>query len=253
MEHEDVQKGLRLLGWCADSRPTADEFRGLEELAEIALQLNVNGTLTDAIRNDMALQAFHLFDFQVMNPDERALMAGVLYLRSNYLRDSVRIVDEATLCYYRGYYAASLALLFVITEQCLLRICNWTQGSPKPSFKTLINAPLQLQNLDRGQEAVEVLNIIYDRYQQPGDAAFGFNRHAVHHGMRGFSSMDQMNCVRTFLLLDTIVFAEGIRRGFAGTDEGSRIRERSGIYSSVVSFGKEMILIRPGDERLPMS
>lgn len=246
-----MQKGLSLLGWRVDDRVTADEFIALEKLAAEALRLKGKGKFTDTIRQDMALQAHSLLDFQIMNVDERALMASGPYLESKHLRESINLIDEAVLCYYRGYYAAALALLFVITEQCLLRICGWTPGSPKPSFRRLTQAPLQLSHRAYRQVALDTLGVIYSRYEKLGDAPFGFNRHAVHHGLRSFSSLDKMNCARAFMLLDTIVFAEGIRRGFAGADVPSRIRKRLDVYRSVVSFGKEMMLIRPGDERLP--
>jgi hypothetical protein len=177
-------------------------------------------------------------------------MTGVVCRRSKFLGPSVQLVDEALLCYYRGYYSASLALLFVVTEQALLRITGWTHGTRKPKFQKLKDSVRTLPSAEAASEAAEILEVVYGQYTQPSDSPFGFNRHAVHHGLRDFTAVDKMNCVRAFLLLDVLAAAEGLS-GSAWGDGFDELAKRQDAYDQVVSLGAEMKLIRPGDERLP--
>ncbi len=250
MEIEELDKGLNLLGWRADFRATSEEHSSLEPIAQAAIDLHAAGKLTNEIRNGLALRAFWILEFQLTNTQERALMTGVVYRQSKFLGPSVQLVDEAVLCYYRGYYAASLALLFVVTEQALLRMAGWKQGTHKPIFSKLKDAVKTLPSSESAAEAAEILEVVYGQYTQPSDSPFGFNRHAVHHGLRDFTALDKMNCVRALLLLDVFAVAESLSRSVweDGFDEIAKRRE---AYEQVVSLGTEMKLIRPGDERLP--
>jgi hypothetical protein len=250
MEIEELDQGLNLLGWRADVRATSEDQSSLEPIAQAAIDLHAAGELTNEIRNDLALRAFRLLEFRLTNTQERALMTGVVYRQSKFLGPSVPLVDEAVLCYYRGYYVASLALLFVVTEQALLRMAGWKQGTRKPSFPKLKDAVKTLPSSETAAEAAEILDVVYGQYTQPSDSPVGFNRHAVHHGLRDFTALDKMNCVRAFLLLDALAAAEGLSKS-VWEDGFDEVAKRQDAYEKVVSLGTEMKLIRPGDERLP--
>lgn len=251
MDYERLHRGLRLLGWRADTRLTNDDEWALQAIIDDALLLEANGRLATDEKDRLALKAFHILEFQIMNVQERALMSSAVYSRSAHLAESVTLIDEALLCYYRGYYAAALALLFIITERYLLSATGWEEGNRKPLFPQLVQSMSLLADQEAATEAESILRAVYARYQSAADASFGFNRHAVHHGLRDFTSTDKMNCVRAFLLLDLFAAAEGSGRGFSGQDEYDEIAMRVDAFGAAISYGREMMLIRPGDERLP--
>lgn len=239
-ELEIVSSGLRLLGWRFDSRLTADDSLATEEIARETIELNKAGRLTESVRDDLASRAFDVLNFQIMNVDERALMATGPFARSARFSPMLPIIDEATLCYFRGYYTAALSILFVATERILLNLLNWVPGQPKPSFKKLKAACSRLQNPDYATDAAAIINVIYADYDAGDPAPFHFNRHGLLHGLRGRVSYDQMNAVRMFGLLDVLALAEGESRGIEMSDE---FTNRHRVFSSCIALGEESALL----------
>jgi hypothetical protein len=83
-----------------------------------------------------------------------------------------------------------------------------------------------------------LLDGLYSRYEALTPTRFFFNRHGLLHGMRGALSIDQMNCARTFTLLDLLVSAE-LGYGRSGWNVTDALVERVSIYRQCVLLPNE--------------
>src|SRR5262249_54056866 len=103
---KEIQNGLLLLGWRAEMSLNDGEARQIEKVAREALELRKLKQLTPENIFFKEMAAYDIMEFQVMNVDERALMVTGPYSESAHFAPSVSLIDEATLCYYRGYDTA---------------------------------------------------------------------------------------------------------------------------------------------------
>lgn len=216
---QKVHEGLLLLGWRADSRLTSDDSSMVRDVAHEALGCAEAGTLSPEAIDDLAAKAFDIMSFQIMNVDERASMASGPYKESSLFSPLVPMIDEAILCYYRGYYTAALATLFIVLEQYLRQLAGWQPGMPDPSFAALRAAVKNHPECEARDEAEMMLLAIYSRYDAQSPPQFFFNRHGLLHGLRGPKHVDRMNCVRVLLLFDVLCSAEGLGRGLVYHEE----------------------------------
>jgi len=242
-EPEDVQRvreGLLLLGWRIDIRLTADDASMVGEVALEALRCAKSGTLSPDVIDELAAKAFEIMSFQIMNIDERAAMTSGPYKESQLFSPLVPMIDEAILCYYRGYHTSALAMLFIITEQYLQRLDGWQPGKPKPSFPALRASVMKHPKSRARDEAAKIISAIYDRYDALTPPQFYFNRHGLLHGLRGPKNVDQMNCVRMLLLFDVLCAAEGRGRGLVYHEE---FYLRHEVYGGCQRLAKEQNLM----------
>jgi hypothetical protein len=163
-ELEKVGEGLLLLGWRVDVRLTSDDAAFVRDIASEALAHSENGTLSPEVIDDLAARAYDVMSFQLMNVDDRAAMTSGPYKKSTFLGPLVPQIDEAILCYYRGYYTAALATLFITCEQYLRKLSDWKPGMPDPSFASLRAAVRRLPESASRHEAEMILSAIYARY-----------------------------------------------------------------------------------------
>jgi hypothetical protein len=239
-EVQRVHKGLLLLGWRADSRLTSDDSSMVREVANEALRCAEAGALSSDVRDDLAARAFDVMSFQIMNVDERASMTSGPYKESRFFSALVPMIDEAILCYYRGYYTAALATLFIISEQYLRQLAGWQPGMPDPSFATLRTAVKNHAKSPARDEAEMILSAIYSRYDAQSPPQFFFNRHGLLHGLRGPQDVDRMNCVRMLLLFDLLCSAEGLGSGLIYHEE---FYLRHAAYAACICLATEKKLM----------
>lgn len=212
----DLDSGLALLGWTYDQRLTTDDGARLWTVAETALQLQNKGAFTDVERDSLALKAFEILYHQVIGPDERADMVSCTYYNSRHFRTLIPLIDEATICFFRGYCTASLSLLFVVLEAALLSIYGWTPGDRKPRFSALFGSVLTLPDTHTAQLVNTMLRSVYSNYEADSPSRFLYNRHGLLHGLRTETKYDEMNCARTLQLFDTMCCAEKVVRTALG-------------------------------------
>ena len=239
-EVEKVSKGLLLLGWRVDFRLMSDDALLVRDIANEAIAHKDHGTLSPEVIDDLAARAFDVMSFQLMNVDERAAMASGPYKESVLFGPLVPLIDEALLCYYRGYYTAALATLFIICERYLRQLSGWQTGMSDPSFADLCAAVKKHPESESRREAEIILSTIYARYKAQQPPQFFFNRHGLLHGLRGPKDVDRMNCVRILLLFDVLCSAEGLGRGLVYTEE---FYQRHLAYEACVRLGKEAQLM----------
>ncbi len=235
-----VHEGLLLLGWRADSRLTSDDSLMVRDVAHEALRCAETETLSPDVIDDLAAKAFDIMSFQIMNVEERASMTSGPYKESSLFSPLAPMIDEAILCYYRGYYTAALATLFIILERYLRQLAGWEPGMPDPSFVTLRAAVKNHPKSAARDEAEIILSAIYSRYDAQLPPQFLFNRHGLIHGLRGPKNVDRMNCVRMLLLFDVLCSAEGLGRGLVYSDE---FYSRHTAYAACQRLGPETKLM----------
>lgn len=239
-EVEKVHEGLLLLGWRADSRLTSDDAAMIRDVAHEALRIEGLNQLTPQVIDELAAKAFNIMSFQIMNVDERASMVSGPYGESRYFSSPIPLIDEATLCYYRGYYTAALASLFIVMENYLRQLASWQPGQPDPSFSTLRAAINNLPPSPARDEAKAIISVIYSRYNPLTPPQFSFNRHGLLHGLRGPLDIDRMNCVRLFLLFDILCSAEGLCNGLV-YHEKFYLRHKT--YEACIRLAAEVMLM----------
>ena len=218
-----MQKGMLLLGWRADSRLTTDDEAQITPFVEEALRLQDEKNLTPEKIDRLSLKVYRIASFQMMNTEERAKLISGAYTKSSHLAPSVPLIDQATCCFFRGYYTPALATLFIVVESYLRNLYGWKPGNRDPSFGRLKSAVRGLPDSPPRHEALAVLDAMYSRYNAANPPQFYFNRHGLLHGLRSAQDeYDKMNCARVYLLLDLLCAAEGIDTGsyiFDGPDD----------------------------------
>lgn len=235
-EFAEVRNGILLLGWRPDSRLTSDDAHMLADIAREALNLHKGNALTPEHIDRLALQAHHILLFEIMNIDERAVMATGPYSDSRFFSPLLNLIDEATVCYYRGLYTGSLAILFIVLESYLRSLA----GMPNPSFAQLRASVRNHPDSSARNESEQILSVVYAHYNAASPPQFLFNRHGLFHGLRGADEVDEMNCVRMFLLFDVLCSAERLDRVLALNDE---FHFRHRVYSECRKVSSEQALI----------
>jgi hypothetical protein len=220
---ERMHNGMLLLGWRADHRLTSEDEAMITPLVERAISLNANGRLTPDDIDSLSLEVYRIASFQIMNTEERAKLISGAYSRSTYLSPAVPLIDQATCCFYRRYHTSSLATLFIVVESYLRNLLGWQPGHPDPTFAQLRSAVNLLPECRARDEAAAVLNAVYVRFDAQNPPQFYFNRHGLLHGIRpALGEVDEMNCVRIYLLMDLLCAAERLYTGgyvFDGGDD----------------------------------
>jgi hypothetical protein len=240
---EVAEKGLNLLGWQLDLRLTSDDSILVNEVALIAIEKSNASLLTYDLIEELSKKVFQNLRFQIMNTEERARMVCARYNKSTYLSALIPLIDESLLCFYRGYYTASLSLLFITLENCLRSIAGWKPGDQDISFATLRDSVKKLPNTSHSQLAYNIVKIIYSRFDATNPPQFYFNRHGLLHGMRSQLEVDIMNCCRIYQLFDIICSAENIGNSIYGKDlEDFRIKEN--VYHKCVLVEEEQNILK---------
>lgn len=247
-DQEDIDRldeGLKLLGWRSDGRLTSDDGLMLSAIAEEAISLKSNGLLSPTEIDKLAIKAFDIIEFQLMNVDERSMQVSSAYSDSEHLRSLVPLIEQTLFCYYRGYFTASLAVLFIVLENYLRSLNGWEPGDRDPTFAELRNAILNLSESESRDDAQRIINIVYSRYDAGNPPQFYFNRHGLLHGLREGFSIDRLNCVRMYVLLDALSAAEGYGGGGIIT---SLFNSRREAYLKCKNYERERSLLYPNIE-----
>ena len=181
-------------------------------ICEETIELKKNNMLTPDLIDDLSLKAYNIISFQVVGKQERADYISLVYYNSDKFRPLLNLIDESTICFYRGYFTAALSLCFIILERYLRTVSNWSPGDRDPSFSQLKQSVLSLPNTNAARMAYEIINVIYSRYEALNPTQFELNRHGLLHGIRGPKKYDEMNCARIYQLFNLLCNAEEINR-----------------------------------------
>lgn len=240
-EVAEVHKGLLLLGWRADGRLTSDDALRIRQVTLEALELEAAGKLDSNEIDRLSATAYSIICFEIMNIEERASSLSSIYVASQYFSSLMPLIDEATICWYRGYYTASLALLFIVLERYLRQLAA-KKGNHDPKFSYLKQCLDIFETSETRDEATAVLNVAYAQYYANSPRQFNFNRHSLLHGVRGEQlDTDEMNCARMFLLFDLLCAAEDVEPINPINDA---FQTRCRVFSGCSKLGSEQSLLR---------
>jgi hypothetical protein len=237
-----IEDGLLLLGWQDSVRLTTEDRSMVHPICEKAIDLKKKNILTPEIIDELSLKAYDIILFQVAGKQERADYISLVYYNSQKLRPLMNLIDESTICFYKGYYTAALSLSFIILERYLRSVSNWSPGDRDPSFFQLKQSVLSLPNEDASKMAHKIINIIYSRYESLNPTQFEFNRHGLLHGVRGPTKYDEMNCARIYQLFNLLCEAEEVGRTGYG-EPLEFFKKRYSIYENCNQNEFESIIL----------
>lgn len=130
-------------------------------------------------------------------------------------KEFAHLVEAATLCYFRGNYASSYLTLVPVIEGIILRWSGYQGLGKKPAFDEIrkffrtfyIRQPCPANPLFHDIYCKACDKIINEHLYRPshnGTAYAEFNRHQASHLLRDTTFANRENCIRLFLLLDTM-------------------------------------------------
>jgi hypothetical protein len=189
-----------------------------------------------------AIEAANYIQFYVSEVSERAMMVTGPYSESQYLSPLIQLIDEAILCYYRGYYTASFSTLLICLERYLRHIHSEQSPSQPATFRSLQKSVLKFPPSNYRDSAIRILKGLYSRYDVRSPTMFHFNRHRLLHGLGAKMSIDELNTCRTIQLFDILCAAEnGAFRRYV--DDPEKFQRRLSIYGKCRKYSAEVLLL----------
>ena len=172
------------------------------------------------------------------------------------------LIEAATISYYRTNYPAAYLTLMPVIEGVILRWCGYTGQGRKPDFsdlKRFFRLGHTRQPCPGNPLFYEVFSAACDRIvvdhlfkaSDAGPAYREFNRHQALHLLRRAEFATRENCVRLFLLLDTMAelyyYETGCRDARWSLRDEDFSRERSAYAeleaSSILASSPERLLL----------
>lgn len=160
-------------------------------------------------------QLLLLIENMTLEPRIRALQNIGRIRHFPAFKEFAHLVEAATLCYYRGNYASSYLTLVPVIEGIILRWSGYQGVGEKPEFEEIrkffgsahVRQPCPGNPLFHDVFCKACDKIINDHLYRPsqsGTAYAEFNRHQASHLLRDTTFATRENCIRLFLLLDTM-------------------------------------------------
>lgn len=236
-----LSEALPLIGWQNTIRLTSEDVSMLEPVCERVLDLDGRKELTPERIDELASDAYKILNFQVVGVQEVSDYISMVYYNSKYFKPLLPLIDEAVLCFYRGYKTAALGLFFIILESYLRSVFGWRPGEKDPKFKDLRDSVLSLPDSTYALQAHKILQIVYSRYAAISPTQFHYNRHGLLHGIRGKTKYDGMNCARIIQLFNLLCAAENVERiGYGDCLE--MMKYRYATFENCTKRNTEMML-----------
>lgn len=160
-------------------------------------------------------QMLSLIERMAMEPRIRALQNVGRVRHFPAFKGFAGIVEAATLSYYRSNYVSAYLTLVPVIEGAILRWSGFVGIGEKPEFEIIrkffahshVRQPCPANPLFYEVFAKACDRIINDHLYKPsakGCAHSEFNRHQAAHLLRDAEFATRENCIRLFLLLDTM-------------------------------------------------
>lgn len=151
----------------------------------------------------------------IMDPRIRALQKKGRFEVLFPFKEFSLIIESATISYYRENYIASYLTLIPVIEGVISRWIGFSGQGEKPEFKQLkifFRASYTRQPKPGNPLFYDIFYQACDRlltnhFYKPsteGDAYSNFNRHLAAHFLNDSTFATKENCIRLFLLLDTM-------------------------------------------------
>ncbi|MBX4606937.1 hypothetical protein C7266_06365 [Klebsiella variicola] len=191
------------------------------QLSEYALALPHKATMADfkqlkqIIENNPTDENALILKIEsiIMTVPARARMQKGRFEHYDIFKSLSRLIEAATLCYYRQNYQSAFLTLVPIIEGSLLRWIGYDGNTNKPEFEILrkffrtghLRQPCPGNPLFYdvfSKVSNKILNEHLFKPSNHGEAYSNFNRHLAAHLLNDSSFATKENCVRLFLLLD---------------------------------------------------
>lgn len=177
------------------------DFRNLEQLS-IGMPSNEHKVIS-------------IIEECTMSPRIRALQKKGRLETFKIFKEFSRLIDAATLSYYRQNYFSAYLTLVPVIEGILLRWLGFQGNGKKPEFEDLrkffrnshARQPCPGNPLFHEVYIKACDKVITEHLFKPseiGDAYSNFNRHLAAHLLRDSPFATKENCIRLFLLIDVM-------------------------------------------------
>lgn len=205
--NEDITDIIALnekLANYALSIPSFSTTGEIEKIKSLSDNLSANETVILKIIGKVSLET-----------RRRALQKKGRIEKFDHFKAFTRIVDAAIISYYRTNFISCYLTLVPVIEGIIIRWMGFTENSTKPEFEEIRKffknsamrqpCPSNIQFHDVFVKACDrILNNHFYRPTTAGQAYSNFNRHVASHLLSDSQFATRDNCIRLFLLLDTM-------------------------------------------------
>ncbi|RYJ45436.1 hypothetical protein [Flavobacterium beibuense] len=192
-------------------------------LGNYALLLPIFSTMTDfhkleQLKNELPTSEKTILNHVgklTMHPKMRVLQKLGRIEKFEYFKQFGKLIDAAVLSYYRTNFISCYFTLIPLIEGIIIRWMGFQQSEVKPEFedvrkffkKSALRNPNPTNILFHDvyiQICDKILNEHFYRPTTNGNAHSHFNRHVASHLLIEEEFATRQNCIRLFLLLDTM-------------------------------------------------
>ena len=181
---------------------TSGEFKHIETLV---------GNLPDS-----ETEILEIVGKMTMHPRLRILQKIGRIEKFEYFKTFSKIIEAATLCYYRTNFTSCYLTLVPVIEGIILRWMNFTETDAKPEFEEIrkffknsaLRQPSPSNILFHNIYTKACDKILNQHFYKPttstGNSYANFNRHLASHLLNDNQFATKENCLRLFILLDAM-------------------------------------------------
>ncbi|WP_121811323.1 hypothetical protein [Mucilaginibacter kameinonensis] len=194
-----------------------------EKLADYALLMPIYSTLADfekvcKLAKNLPNSEAEVMDFVglfTMDFNRRVHQKIGRFEHYRYFKTFTKLIDAAVLCYYRMNFISCYLTLVPIIEGILIRWMGYAENDTKPEFEDIrkffknshVRQPSPGNILFHQvyiKACDKILNEHFYRPTDSGNSYANFNRHVASHLLNDTQFATRQNCMRLFLLLDTM-------------------------------------------------
>lgn len=150
-----------------------------------------------------------------MHPKIRVLQKKGRIEKFKHFKNFSKIIDAATLCYYRTNFISCYLTLLPIIEGIIIRWMGYNVNSQKPEFEEIrkffknsaLRQPCPTNILFHSIYTKACDKILNEHFYKPttsGNSHANFNRHVASHLLNDDQFATKENCLRLFILLDAM-------------------------------------------------
>lgn len=150
-----------------------------------------------------------------MHPKIRVMQKKGRIEKFDYFKIFSKLLDAATLSYYRTNFISCYLTLLPIVEGIIIRWMGYTEFDKKPEFEDIrkffknsaqrqpLPSNIQFHNIYT-KACDKILNEHFYRPTEKGGAYANFNRHVASHLLSDNQFATKENCIRLYILIDTM-------------------------------------------------
>lgn len=203
----EIQTILRLNEILADYGlllPTISTIAELKKIDALAVSLPNSES-----------EIFQIIGSITMHPKLRVLQKKGRFIHFDYFTTFSKLIDAATLSYYRTNFISCYLTLVPIIEGIIIRWMGYSPTDEKPKFEDIkiffknseFRQPCPMSILFHqvyAKACDKILNEHFYKSSTNGNSYADFNRHVAAHLLNDNQFATKENCIRLFVLLDAM-------------------------------------------------